>query len=88
MPKHRGSETGVACPHCDGRLSGVTDSRPEGKAIKRRRKCFVCEGRFTTFEVSLEQYNVLKSIDLDQMRTSALIVIEALDNLKRLRDNE
>src|SRR5688500_15510103 len=43
----------MKCPYC-GELDKdhVLDSRPvrEGAAIKRRRECDACEGRFTTFE--------------------------------------
>ena len=43
----------MKCPYC-GALDKdhVLDSRPvrEGAAIKRRRECEACKGRFTTFE--------------------------------------
>src|SRR5438128_9976268 len=43
----------MKCPYC-GALDKdhVLDSRPvrEGAAIKRRRECETCKGRFTTFE--------------------------------------
>jgi transcriptional repressor NrdR len=43
----------MKCPYC-GELDKdhVLDSRPvrEGAAIKRRRECDACSGRFTTFE--------------------------------------
>lgn len=43
----------MKCPYCgDQDKDHVLDSRPvrEGAAIKRRRECEACKGRFTTFE--------------------------------------
>ena len=41
------------CPFCNRTESRVVDSRlaREGHAIRRRRECLDCEGRFTTYEV-------------------------------------
>jgi transcriptional repressor NrdR len=43
----------MKCPYCGAQdKDHVLDSRPvrEGEAIKRRRECDTCKGRFTTFE--------------------------------------
>lgn len=43
----------MKCPYCGEQdKDHVLDSRPvrDGAAIKRRRECGACEGRFTTFE--------------------------------------
>src|SRR6202789_1633383 len=42
----------MRCPFCGHAESQVKDSRPseEGAAIRRRRSCPQCGGRFTTFE--------------------------------------
>jgi transcriptional repressor NrdR len=42
----------VKCPYCGEVDSRVVDSRPtsEGRAIRRRRACACCDGRFTTYE--------------------------------------
>jgi transcriptional repressor NrdR len=42
----------MRCPYCAGDNTQVKDSRPteEGAAIRRRRICPDCGGRFTTFE--------------------------------------
>jgi transcriptional regulator NrdR len=43
----------MKCPYCGAQdKDHVLDSRPvrEGAAIKRRRECEACKGRFTTFE--------------------------------------
>ena len=42
----------MQCPFCGYPDSKVSDSRPaeEGSSIRRRRECFECGKRFTTFE--------------------------------------
>lgn len=54
----------MRCPFCDCEDTNVKDSRPseEGVAIRRRRVCPKCEGRFTTYErIQLREMTVLKS---------------------------
>ncbi len=43
----------MRCPYCGCEESKVVDSRPtdEGERIRRRRECFNCQKRFTTYEV-------------------------------------
>ena len=43
----------MRCPYCGCEESKVVDSRPtdEGERIRRRRKCFNCQERFTTYEL-------------------------------------
>ena len=53
----------MRCPFCGHSDSQVKDSRPteDGAAIRRRRFCPSCGGRFTTFErVQLRELTVLK----------------------------
>ena len=53
----------MRCPFCASEDSQVKDSRPaeDGTAIRRRRICPDCGGRFTTFErVQLRELMVLK----------------------------
>jgi transcriptional repressor NrdR len=53
----------VKCPFCGHLESQVKDSRPseDGAAIRRRRSCPECAGRFTTFErVQLRELTILK----------------------------
>ncbi|MDD5602570.1 MAG: transcriptional regulator NrdR [Eubacteriales bacterium] len=42
----------MKCPYCGNLDDKVIDSRPadEGAAIRRRRECINCSGRFTTYE--------------------------------------
>jgi len=54
----------MRCPFCAYDDSQVKDSRPseDNTAIRRRRQCEGCGGRFTTFErVQLREITVLKS---------------------------
>ena len=53
----------MRCPYCGNGDTQVKDSRPseDGAAIRRRRLCADCGGRFTTFErVQLREIQVLK----------------------------
>lgn len=53
----------MRCPYCASENSQVKDSRPteEGAAIRRRRICPDCGGRFTTFErIQLRELIVVK----------------------------
>jgi len=54
----------MRCPFCAHENSQVKDSRPteDGAAIRRRRQCEGCAGRFTTFErIQLREVMVAKS---------------------------
>ena len=54
----------MRCPFCAHDNSQVKDSRPteDNTAIRRRRQCESCGGRFTTFErVQLRDVHVIKS---------------------------
>lgn len=54
----------MRCPFCGHDESVVKDSRPteDGAAIRRRRSCPSCGGRFTTFErIQLRELMVVKS---------------------------
>ncbi len=53
----------MRCPYCQSEDTQVKDSRPaeDGAAIRRRRVCPDCGGRFTTFErVQLRDLVVMK----------------------------
>ena len=53
----------MRCPYCQSEDTQVKDSRPaeDGAAIRRRRVCPDCGGRFTTFErVQLRELVVIK----------------------------
>ena len=53
----------MRCPYCASDNTQVKDSRPaeENQAIRRRRHCDACGGRFTTYErVQLRELTVIK----------------------------
>src|SRR5688500_19507600 len=53
----------MRCPYCGADDTQVKDSRPteDSAAIRRRRVCAQCGGRFTTFErVQLREMTVIK----------------------------
>jgi transcriptional repressor NrdR len=53
----------MRCPYCGNEDTQVKDSRPteDASAIRRRRICNACGGRFTTFErVQLRELTVIK----------------------------
>jgi transcriptional repressor NrdR len=69
----------MRCPYCQSADTQVKDSRPtdDGSAIRRRRVCTDCAGRFTTFErVQLRELTVVKksgrrvSFDRDKLERS------------------
>lgn len=54
----------MRCPFCGNEDTQVKDSRPteDNTAIRRRRQCTNCAGRFTTFErIQLRELAVVKS---------------------------
>lgn len=74
----------MRCPFCGSEESQVKDSRPseDGAAIRRRRLCPECGGRFTTFErVQLRELTIVKRsgrrtpFDRDKLARSISIAI-------------
>ncbi|HUB64153.1 MAG TPA: transcriptional regulator NrdR [Methylocella sp.] len=87
----------MRCPYCGSLESQVKDSRPagDGSAIRRRRVCPDCGGRFTTFErVQLRELTVVKKsgrrvpFDRDKLMRSLEIALRKRpiepDRLERL----
>lgn len=50
----------MTCTECGALVTFVTDSRGNGKgdAIRRRRECFSCGHRFSTYEIDSDTYAV------------------------------
>ena len=74
----------MRCPYCGGLDTQVKDSRPsdDNAAIRRRRVCPDCGGRFTTFErVQLRELTVVKRsgrripFDRDKLQRSVEIAL-------------
>jgi transcriptional repressor NrdR len=78
----------MRCPFCAGEDTQVKDSRPaeEGAAVRRRRACQGCGGRFTTFErVQLRELVVVKRdgtrtpFDRDKLARSVEVALRKRD---------
>lgn len=74
----------MRCPFCGDLDSQVKDSRPteDGAAIRRRRMCPSCGGRFTTFErIQLRELTIVKRsgrrTPFDREKLSRSILIAA-----------
>jgi transcriptional repressor NrdR len=74
----------MKCPFCGNQDTQVKDSRPsdDGAAIRRRRSCPQCNGRFTTFErVQLRELVILKRngrrspFDRDKLERSLTVAL-------------
>ena len=74
----------MRCPFCVSSDTQVKDSRPteDETAIRRRRSCPACGGRFTTFErVQLKELTVVKrngrrmSFDRDKIERSVRVAL-------------
>ena len=78
----------MRCPFCGSDQTQVKDSRPAegGAAIRRRRECADCGGRFTTYErVQLRELTVVKrsgrrvAFDRDKLARSVQIALRKRD---------
>jgi transcriptional repressor NrdR len=74
----------MRCPYCGNPDTQVKDSRPseDNTAIRRRRVCEACGGRFTTFErVQLRELTVVKKngrrvpFDRDKLARSVAVAL-------------
>ncbi|HYI88579.1 MAG TPA: transcriptional regulator NrdR [Beijerinckiaceae bacterium] len=74
----------MRCPYCGSLDTQVKDSRPtdDASAIRRRRICPDCGGRFTTFErVQLRELTIVKrsgrrvSFDRDKLQRSVEVAL-------------
>ncbi len=74
----------MRCPYCTNEDTQVKDSRPteDNTAIRRRRYCAGCGGRFTTFErIQLRELTVMKKngrrapFDRDKLMRSVQIAM-------------
>jgi len=75
----------MRCPFCSSEDTQVKDSRQaeDNTAVRRRRQCGKCAGRFTTFErVQLRDLMVVKKLgrktpfDRDKLARSVLIALQ------------
>lgn len=76
----------LECPRCNGE-SGVRDSRPIGKTIRRRRECKKCRYKWSTFEISADYMNAIRKIS----RAAKELVrgsIDLTEDLRKIGDIE
>ncbi len=71
----------MECPHCGEIVNKVIDSRPtqDSVAIRRRRQCLSCSGRFNTYE-STEGQLVRTLMRKDARPRSAIASVRAVGN--------
>ena len=71
------SVPGNVCPECGHRSSKVVDSRYlGGGSIRRRRRCYSCQSRFTTYEIrvdSLKDFMDLSRSNADAMALKVIV---------------
>jgi hypothetical protein len=77
------SFAGIRCPHCLSEGSAVVDSRDcVGRDARRRRHaCTECGERFTTYEITADEYDQLRGVNID--RTTIVEAITALRAVQR-----
>lgn len=63
VSKPLGSNTGMRCL-CGGGTE-VIDSRAMVDGRRRRHRCKMCDARFTTYEITADEYNRLQALVID-----------------------
>lgn len=66
----------MQCPKCNAYGLACSDSRPYNETIRRRRRCLNCGYRFSTVEISIEDYHKLKENEAE--------AAEVLSNLEEI----
>lgn len=66
----------MKCPKCGSSALAIVDSRQSNETIRRRRKCLKCGHRFSTFEISFEEYYGLKIIET--LLEDVLVFVEGI----------
>lgn len=70
----------MKCPECGG-LAKVFDSRPNRQTVYRRRHCLseTCGHRWSTWEMTEEDYNKLQTISARVGQLKSLLDVEMPD---------
>lgn len=80
------SEYGYRCSKCGSRSTEIIDKRPAGAyTVRRRRRC-ECGNRFTTFEISAEEYAVISALDsgaINKAKKAAEAFIKIIDQMAK-----
>jgi transcriptional regulator NrdR family protein len=75
--------SGIPCPQCATVISAVHGSRVvDDRYVRRRRNCKHCKHRWSTIEVSLDEFNELQAVKTirAEARTELRRALNALDN--------
>ena len=76
----------MQCPKCKAHGLACHDSRPYNETIRRRRRCLNCGYRFSTVEISIEDYHKLKENEAETADVLSNIE-EILTKVRELRGN-
>lgn len=71
MSRMLGSTGGMDCP-CGGKTE-VIDSRALTDGRRRRHRCKACGERFTTYEITVEEYDRLQASVIDMTAIKAAL---------------
>lgn len=87
MSEHEGFK--IICPKCGAARTCVIDSRADsnGLHVRRRRKCLKCRKRFTTYEVSVDEYeqSVIQARAVKDFLDSLTVLVKKIGLDKRKR---
>ena len=73
----------MQCPNCNSSMLKCIDSRPISGRTRRRHECLKCRGRFSTVEISVDEFKAL------QLREKLLAdVLEFSRNTEEKMSNE
>jgi len=73
MPSRWKPEEKAVCVACGARDVGVIETRPSAHGQRRRRQCFACRHRWTTYEVHADLVELLESAVNFVLRASAAV---------------
>jgi len=90
----------MKCPFCDSDEDKVIESRPlnDGEAVRRRRECLKCQGRFTSYErIEIRPIFVIKKdnrrepFDREKLMKGITISVQkrpiSMDQIETIVDN-
>ena len=81
----------LSCPKCGGD-TGVIDTRQpkNSNTIRRRRMCFRCNYRYSTFEIDADTYNTLLGIakNIGKIRIDVQYLLDRLNTRMEDDNNE
>lgn len=75
----------MQCPSCH-RRAYVIDSRQEAHRRYRRHRCRSCDARFTTYEITADEYERLQSVKVNMSAIRS--AIQALRVVEKVATNE